>query len=306
VDRRRLKAYVLRAFGRSTASAKPLAWRPQQTSPQQPPVVSADGSWYASRWWTAVDSSGAVYLSRRAYGGEYLRSTGLVERWTSPETREVLLVDSQGRSAHPSAPGTHWDPELICVDGARLFATDSRRSLVRLVDGQLTSLLSGGAGLADWDRHAGGDPDADPPSYTAIVGDGEGGVYVADPENEGVIHVGPGANRIVSGLQPSAMALDSAGVLLLATRDGITDVTGRRRWSPERPVVVSAMVAHGADLYVASGPSLLRIRSDGAEEVVAHLETRVRGLAVSDDGRLIAVDDNAFSSRRAVSLADLT
>jgi hypothetical protein len=203
------------------------------------------------------------------------------------------------------AARTHWDPELICVDGPRLFVADSRRSVVRLVDGQLTSQLSGGSGLGDWDRHAGGDPDADPPSYTAIVGDGEGGVFVADPENQGVIHVGRGGSRLVSGLQPSAMALDSAGVLLLATRDGITDVTGRQRWSSDQPVAISAMIAHGSDLFVAAGSSLLRIGSDGSSEVLAPIEKRIRAFALSDDGRLLAVDDDAINSRRSHAVADL-
>jgi sugar lactone lactonase YvrE len=282
----------------------------------------------------AVDGAGNVYVADQANASiRKITSAGVVTTFVGAK--------APGSEDGAGAAERLLSPSGLAVDGAgNLYVADQLNHTIRkITDTGVVTTLAGAAGMSGSQDGAGATARFNFPIDVAV--DGSGNVYVADQGNQTIRKITPGGvvstlagSADMSGFEdgtgaearfadPGALAIDSAGVLYVASRGpGIRRVTAAgvvTTLARDHGINSSAGVAVDAvgNLYVADSGNYVIRKITPAEEVttlagaagvsgsvdgtgaVARFDG-LSGLARGSDGTLY-VADVAVHTIRAVS-----
>ena len=113
-------------------------------------------------------------------------------RVSRAEGEEVqLFVDRNAQRYFPDVPNAFtWSVIAISAGHGAVVWADESRFVWALEETVAKTLITGGAGFGNWDRHEGGDPDAEPPYFGGVNFDRTShNVVVSDPHFGRILYV---------------------------------------------------------------------------------------------------------------------
>ena len=258
-----------------------------------------------------LDASGALYVSTSCrMNGRYVAA--IITRFGPGGDSVRLFVDQNARDFFPDVPSApSWAIIAMCAANGVLTWADERRFVVALKGTVMSRLIYGGVGFGNWDRHEGGDPDADPPWFSDVSCDRTGDhVVVADPRYRRIVRASLATKGDVTAMSvgdrmPSSVAVDAT-----ATYFSDLDTLYRAEFGSEIRAIAhvgapvndnSLAVGPDEQLFCGVGESVVCVDKTSAVTTLARCSGLVRAIAVSEDSVVFA-DDAAIREHQSLRI----
>jgi hypothetical protein len=255
-----------------------------------------------------VDASGALYVATSCFmDGRYVPA--IIARFGAEGEEDHLFVDRNAQQYFPDVPNAFiWSvTEISACNGSVIWADESR-FVWALKETVASTLITGGAGFGNWDRHEGGDPDTEPPYFGGVNCDRTAhDVVVADPHFGRILCVSLATPGVVDAVSvgvhvPSAVAKAGSSIYF-SSLDALYRAEigyGIRAIAHVGDRVNDHALAIGphGQLFCGVGESVVSVDRTGRATTLARCSGPVRAIAAGDD-EVVFIDDNAIRERRA-------